>query len=136
MNDDDFDIEITSCKNNKENDELIITSPFKSKELKVKSNDFQNLTKTVSSNSKTQQQKLTKMQNYNLKTICHPLVKQNDQSISTLSNEKTINQKDESSLKISNETSKILVDQPTANSKQTWKIKAIIENKNFLIPIA
>ena len=113
--DDDDDISIKPyVKKNKEVVDLTIVSPFKnSAQVNVMSN---NKTKKV-------QLKLDKMQNYSLKTSTSVQNNNSNQFMTDKQDENRISTKPQNK----SENKEI--------PSQNWKVKAIIDNRNFLIPV-
>lgn len=105
-------------KNKKEID-LTIESPFKSKNLE-----------NTRPKHKTQQ-KLTKMQNYDLKTV----PKHSDTILSKIEeNKEKVSKQSENKTSESLDPDLKKLNTPMVN--QAWKVKAIIDNRNFLIPVS
>lgn len=95
--------------------DLTIDSPFKSSNSRPK--------------HKTQL-KLTKMQNYNLKTV------NKESSLNCLTNDENKEIKPTKPNELSDSDLKKASNTNPNIPSQTWKIKATIDNRNFLIPIA
>ena len=108
---DDSDAEIFGEEKETKQDNITITSPFKSKK---------NTELSVLPKHKTQL-KLTKMQNYTFKKSAS---KENEPHFI----EETRNEP--KNIEKTREATRIDLDQ------KSWKVKAVIDNKNFLIPIS
>ncbi len=104
-------------KKSKEVVDLTIISPFKNSNQTNVINNSNNKTKKV-------QLKLDKMQNYNLKA---------SSALNNNSNQFLTDKQDEN--RISNNPKPQQKSEIKETPSQNWKVKAIIDNRNFLIPV-